>query len=53
VVQDMQMLQSNRGLFHSDRFILVQVISKESRTLASGQILPQAPHSMQIVGSMA
>jgi hypothetical protein len=51
-VQDVQVLQSNRGFSQSDRFILIQVIPIGSDTLSSGQILPQAPQSMQIVGSM-
>jgi hypothetical protein len=49
MVQDMQIFQSNRGFAHSDRFILIQVMPKGSWTLSCGQILPQAPHSIQIV----
>jgi len=43
----MQVFVSIRGLSHSDFFTREHTIPKESLTDATGQTLPQTPHSMQ------
>jgi len=46
ILQDIQVILSNCGLSHRDLFIIAQGMPKGSFTASTGQIRPQAPHSM-------
>jgi hypothetical protein len=52
ILQDMQVILSNRGFSHRDLFTIGEKIPKGSFTAAAAQMRPQAPHSMHRSAAM-